>query len=76
MASAGPSIPARDSLHSLDDYRDALERIDAALRVGGHPEWLRDFLVQQRSFLSAHVASKEALLRAAATAVKEAPAGE
>jgi hypothetical protein len=57
-----------ERLYSLDDYRDALKRVDETLRAGTHPEWLHGFLTKQRSFLVAHVASKESLWKGAGVA--------
>jgi hypothetical protein len=64
---------AQEPGRSLDEYRDALRRVDATLRAGGHPEWLHGVLAQQRSFLVAHVTSKEALMEEAVVSTDSTP---
>jgi len=58
---AASSNSACGAAHSLEDYRLALKRVEETLRTDDRPEWLTEFLTQQRSFLLAHVNSKAAV---------------
>ena len=72
-SSENASAALHEPLYSLDDYQDALKRVDETLRAGTHPEWWHGFLTKQRSFLVAHVTSKESLLKEAVVSTRATP---